>query len=117
MQGLPLNAQLTGRNAWLLARTRTAAEYRLYALPGGPPQRPGLLRVGNGGSAIEVEVWRMPAEGFGDFLAGIPSPLGIGRVRLADGSEVPGFLCESIAVDQARDISGSGGWRRFLATG
>ena len=117
MQGLPLNAQLTARNAWLVSRTRTTAEYRLYALPGGPPQRPGLVRVGAGGSAIEVEVWRMPAENFGAFLAGIPAPLGIGRVRLADGSDVAGFLCENLAVDQARDISESGGWRRYLAAG
>ena len=51
-----------------------------------------------GGSAIEIEIWRMPAERFGDFMQGIPAPLGIGRVRVADGSEVPGFLCEAHAV-------------------
>lgn len=117
MQGLPLNPQLLTRNAWLVARTGTAPAYRLYALPGGPPHRPGLLRVAEGGSPIEVEVWRMPAEHFGSFIAGIPSPLGIGRIELADGSEVAGFLCEAHAVAQARDITSLGGWRRFLATG
>jgi allophanate hydrolase len=117
MQGLPLNQQLLDRNAWLRTRTWTAPEYRLYALPGGPPQRPGLLRVDSGGNAIEVEVWRMPAERFGDFVAGIPAPLGIGRIRLADGGEVAGFLCEAHGVAQARDITALGGWRRFLATG
>jgi allophanate hydrolase len=117
MQGLPLNPQLLSRSAWLVARTGTAPTYRLYALPGGPPQRPGLLRVDSGGSTIEVEIWRMPAEHFGSFIAGIPSPLGIGRIELADGSEVAGFLCEAHAVAQARDISSLGGWRRFLATG
>lgn len=117
MQGLALNAELTGRNAWLVGRTWTTPEYRLYALPGGPPQRPGLLRVAGEGNAIEVEVWRMPVERFGDFIAGIPAPLGIGRIRLADGSEACGFLCEAHAVAQARDITALGGWRRFLATG
>jgi allophanate hydrolase len=117
MQGLPLNSQLLSRNAWLVSRTWTSADYRLYALPGGPPQRPGLLRVASGGNAIEVEVWRMPSERFGSFLAGIPSPLGIGRIQLADGTEIAGFLCEAHAVAQGRDITALGGWRRFLATG
>lgn len=117
MQGLPLNPQLAIRGAFLVAATRTAAQYRLYALPGGPPQRPGLVRVGDGGGSIEIEVWRMPVERFGDFLAGIPAPLGIGRVRLANGSEVAGFLCESHAIANATDITASGGWRHHLAAG
>jgi allophanate hydrolase len=115
MSGLPLNAQLTSRGAWLLAATQTTAEYRLYALPGGPPYRPGLVRVGSQGAAIEVEIWRMPVEHFGSFVAGIPSPLGIGRLRIADGTEVSGFVCESHALTQAADITRFGGWRRYLA--
>jgi allophanate hydrolase len=114
MAGLPLNGQLTSRGAWLVAATRTTPEYRLYALPGGPPKRPGLVRTGDG-AAIEVEVWRMPAERFGDFVAGIPSPLGVGRVRTADGGDVCGFLCEAIAVENAVDITDRGGWRAYLA--
>jgi allophanate hydrolase len=93
----------------MLRRIATAPAYRLYALPGGPPQRPGLLRVDAGGSAIEVEIWRMPAEHFGSFIAGIPSPLGIGRIELADGSEVAGFLCEAYAVARARHHVAGGG--------
>ena len=74
--------------------TRTAPVYRFYALPGGPPFRPGLVQVREGGVAVDVEVWRMPLEHFGSFVAGIPAPLGIGKVRLEDGSLVSGFLCE-----------------------
>ena len=95
MEGLPLNQQLTIRNATLVSRTRTAPKYKFYALPGGPPHRPGLVRVATGGAAVEVEVWSVPASHFGSFVAGIPTPLGIGRVELESGEQVPGFLCES----------------------
>ena len=113
MSGLPLNPQLTERGGRLLARTRTAPCYRLYALPGGPPARPGLVRA-DGGAAIEVEVWALPAESFGSFLSEIPAPLGIGRVELADGRRVPGFLCEAYAVREAEEITSLGGWRAYL---
>jgi allophanate hydrolase len=115
LSGLPLNAQLTERGASLRCATRTAPLYRFYALPGGPPRRPGLVRVASGGSAIEVEVWRVPAAQFGSFVAGIPAPLGIGKVQLADGSSVAGFLCEHYAVEGAEEITRFGGWRRWQA--
>jgi allophanate hydrolase len=115
MSGLPLNKQLLERGAWQVATTRTAPVYRFYALPGGPPFRPGLVRVPEQGVAIDVEVWRVPAEHFGSFVAGIPSPLGIGKVKLEDGSEVSGFMCESQGVADATDISSLGGWRQYLA--
>src|SRR5690606_26242190 len=98
MDGLPLNGQLTSRGAWRVATTHTAAIYRLFALAGGPPHRPGLLRVAQGGAAVEIEIWRLPREHFADFVAAIPAPLGIGRLRVADGSEVCGFLCEAAGV-------------------
>jgi allophanate hydrolase len=114
MSGLPLNDQLTSRSGRLEQATRTAPHYRLYALPGGPPQRPGLVRVLNGGAAIELEVWSLPARDFGVFVATIPAPLGIGTVVLDDGSTVQGFLCESYATADARDITRFGGWRAYL---
>jgi allophanate hydrolase len=116
MQGLPLNIQLIEREARLIARTRTAPSYRLFALPGGPPQRPGLIKVPQDGVAIEVEVWTMPMEQFGSFVAGIPAPLSIGRVSLESGEAVSGFICEGIAAAGATDISAFGGWRAWLAS-
>jgi allophanate hydrolase len=116
MSGLPLNKQLLERGAWQVSTTRTAPVYRFYALPGGPPFRPGLVRVKDHGVAIDVEVWRVPAEHFGSFVAGIPAPLGIGKVKLEDGSEVSGFMCESLGVADATDISALGGWRQYLAS-
>ena len=115
MSGLPLNWQLTERNARLHAVTFSAPEYKLYALPGGPPYRPGMVRVTQGGASIALEVWEMPVEHYGSFVAGIPAPLGIGSVRLIDGSAVQGFVCESVATQEAKDISHLGGWRNYLS--
>ena len=116
MEGLPLNQQLTSRNATLVTRTRTAPKYKFFALPGGPPHRPGLVRVATGGASVEVEVWSVPASRFGSFVAGIPTPLGIGRVELESGEQVPGFVCESYATAAATDITALGSWRRYLAS-
>jgi allophanate hydrolase len=115
LSGLPLNGQLTSRGGRLVAATRSAPLYRFYALPGGPPKRPGMIRVASGGAAIELEVWELPATAFGSFVAGIPAPLGIGTVILEDGSAVQGFVCEAFAAEGAQDITALGSWRRFLA--
>ena len=115
MEALPLNHQLVTRGATFVRRTRTVAAYRFYALPGGPPFRPGLVRVPTGGASVDVEVWSVPSGHFGSFVAGIPAPLGIGKVDLEDGQQVSGFLCEAHAVEGARDITALGGWRQYLS--
>jgi allophanate hydrolase len=116
LSGLPLNGQLTERGAVLVESTATAARYRLHALPGTTPPKPGLIRVAQGGHAIAVEVWRMPMAQVGSFLALIPPPLGLGSIELADGRRVHGFLCESADLQGAADISHHGGWRAYLAS-
>jgi allophanate hydrolase len=114
LAGLPLNGQLRERGARLLEATTTAAAYRLFALPGTTPPKPGLLRVARGGERVAVEVWELPLREAGSFLALVPSPLGLGSVELADGRRVHGFVCESWAVDGAEDITAFGGWRAYL---
>ncbi len=114
MSGLPLNLQLTSRGAVLKRSTTTAPLYRFYALPGGPPLRPGLVQTVEGGASIAVEIWSVPVQQFGSFVAAIPAPLGIGKLRLLDGDEVCGFICEGHAVRDATDITGFGGWRTWL---
>jgi allophanate hydrolase len=114
LSGLPLNWQLTQRGAKLLQSTHSAPCYQLFALPGGPPYRPGMVRVAQGGAAIELEVWELPVTEFGSFVAGIPTPLGIGMIELADATSVQGFVCESLATQQAKDISHFRGWRAYL---
>ncbi len=116
LSGMPLNRELRALGSRFIAATATAPDYRLYALPGTVPPKPGLLRVAAGeGRAIAVEVWAMPPEPFGRFTAAVPPPLSIGSVRLADGRWVKGFLVEAEAANGARDISSFGGWREFLA--
>ncbi|HEY0713673.1 MAG TPA: allophanate hydrolase [Polyangia bacterium] len=117
LTGQPLNHQLTDGGARLVTTTRTAPLYRLYALPGTTPPKPGLVRVGAGqtGNAIEVELWDLPHAMFAGFFARIAAPLGLGRIALESGGDVAGFLCESHAVADAEDISRWGGWRGYLA--
>jgi allophanate hydrolase len=116
LSGQPLNHQLLERDGRLLQTCRTAPCYRLYALPDSTPPKPGLVRDAAGaGCIIEVEVWRLPLRHYGSFVAMIPSPLGIGRVELENGSWVQGFLCEPWALTGAEDISHCGGWRAWLA--
>jgi allophanate hydrolase len=118
LRGQPLNYQLATRGAVLMENTRTSADYRLFALAGTLPPKPGLVREpGFAGPGIETEVWRMTIEQFGAFAAEVPSPMGIGNVMLASGRMVKGFLCEKAALEGAEDISGFGGWRGYLARG
>lgn len=114
MSGLPLNHELTGLGGRFICATHTAPMYRLYALAGGPPMRPGMVRTDKGAS-IAVETWALPKDRFGEFISGIPAPLTIGAVVLEDGSEMKGFLCETAGLRDAQDISEFGGWRQFLA--
>lgn len=116
LSGMPLNPQLTEPGGVLLGLTTTAPGYRLYALPGTTPPKPGLVRgPDETGPGIIVELWALPPAAFGAFVAAIPAPLGIGRLALADGTSVPGFLAESAALDGAEDITAFGGWRAYLA--
>ncbi|MFT3851938.1 MAG: allophanate hydrolase [Ilumatobacteraceae bacterium] len=115
LSGLPLNGQLTALGAWLRDTTTTAPRYRLHALPGTVPPKPGLRRVTDGGAAVEVEVWSIGAGELGAFVAGVPAPLGIGSIELADGSWHHGFICEGWALDGAEDVTEFGGWRAYLA--
>ncbi|MGA4543730.1 allophanate hydrolase [Uniformispora flossi] len=116
LSGLPLNGQLLSFGARLHRRTRTAAGYRLFRLPGPGIPRPGLVAGGDGPAAgIAVEVWDVPEQGVGWLLSQIPAPLGLGRVALADGTSVAGFVTVEGAVRDAEDVSRYGSWRRVLA--
>ncbi|WP_375738654.1 allophanate hydrolase [Pseudomonas boanensis] len=116
LDGLALNWQLRQRGATLQCKTRSAPAYRLHALAGGPPLRPGMMRVAENGVAIEVEVWELPSAELGSFLTRIPAPLGLGKVELADGSWETGFICDAWGLEGAEDISRFGGWRSWLAS-
>ncbi|VUS46917.1 Allophanate hydrolase [Klebsiella pasteurii] len=113
LAGLPLNDQLLARGGRLLQETRSAAHYRLYALADG--KRPAMVRDKCGGAAIAVEVWELPSAEVGSLLAAIPAPLGLGKVELADGRRLTGFICEADGLGEATEITAYGGWRAWLA--
>ncbi|AIA49701.1 allophanate hydrolase [Serratia sp. FS14] len=115
LSGMPLNVQLTQRDAVQVEQTVTAPCYRLYALADTDPPKPGLARVAQG-AAIRLELWDIPLARFGEFVAEIPAPLGIGTLLLADGRRVKGFICEAWALEDATDITEFGGWRDYLAS-
>lgn len=116
LSGMALNWQLQKVHATLAAATSTAPRYRLYALPNTTPPKPGLRRVSEDqGKSVAVEVWNVPSDTFGTFVAMVPHPLGIGNVELADGSWVKGFICEESGYESAKDITEFGGWRAYMA--
>ncbi|OZI67820.1 allophanate hydrolase [Bordetella genomosp. 4] len=113
LRGMPLNHQLTSRHARFVEATHSAPTYRLYALANSTPAKPGMARVSDG-AAIALELWELSHTAFGEFVAEIPPPLGIGTLELADGRLVKGFICEPCGIAGARDITEFGGWRAYL---
>lgn len=114
LAGQPLNHQLTDAGAFLIEQGSTSANYRLYALRGTKPAKPGLVRAKEGG-AIELEVWAVPEDKFGAFVAAVPPPLAIGSCTLACGRTVKSFVCEPRAVDDAEEITHLGSWRNYVS--
>ncbi len=115
LTGMPLNHELTTLGGRLVKTCRTAGDYRLFALSGTVPAKPGLIREpGFAGNGLEVEVWMLPADGFGRFVQKIPAPLGIGKISLDDGASISGFLCEAHAVANAVEVTSHGGWRAYI---
>lgn len=112
--GFPLNSQLVERGAKLLDVTQTAPKYEFFELSSRPILKPGLVKQSGTGKSVEVEIWAMPKQHLGSFLALIPSPLGLGKVELIDGREVVGFICEPYGIEGATNISHTGGWRNWM---
>jgi allophanate hydrolase len=116
LHGQPLHRELTELGARFELSTRTTPRYRLFALAGTVPAKPGLLRTNTPAGAIELEVYRLDAAAFGQFVTAVGAPLGIGNLELEDGRWVKGFLCEAHATEGATDITHFGGWRAYLAS-
>ncbi len=113
MRGYPLEKQMQGCGARFIREDESAAKYSLVKLPTSPA-KPGMIKQQQGGAAIQLEIWEMPLEAFGGFTAAIPAPLGIGKVELRDGTEVPGFVCEAYAAAGAEDVTVLRSWRNVV---
>ena len=117
LSGLPLNRELVDSARRSRAKSRRRRTTACSRSPGTTPPKPGLLRVADGaGAAIKAEVWTLDAAGFGDFVAGIPAPLGIGTLRLADGSASRDFWSRPRRSKAREDVSRFGGWRGYLGS-
>jgi allophanate hydrolase len=114
LRGQPLAWQLEERGARWMGPALTAPVYRLVRLATTPP-KPGLARVGaEDGATIGGELWLVGTARLGDFLAMLPAPMSLGRVTLADGSEVVGFGCALDAWQSGEDITRHGDWPTYL---
>jgi hypothetical protein len=113
MRGLALNPNLLAVSANFVRETTTAATYRLWSIA---DRHPAMIRVVDGGAAIAVEIWSVPAEGLATILLKEPAGLCIGKVLLADGSEVLGVLGEPVLCEGQKEITATGGWRSYIAT-
>lgn len=104
-------------HAEFLESARTAQEYRMFAISDGKIQKPAILAGGK--NDFYVELYAMNAADFGKFVAQIPAPLGIGKIKLSDGRFVSGFIGDSSILENAekfsvQDISGLGDWRKYI---
>lgn len=104
-------------HAEFLESARTAQEYRMFAISDGKIQKPAILAGGE--KDFYVELYAMNAADFGKFVAQIPAPLGIGKIKLSDGRFVSGFIGDSSILENAekfsvQDISGLGDWRKYI---
>ncbi|HEY2204209.1 MAG TPA: allophanate hydrolase [Pseudonocardia sp.] len=115
LRGQPLNGDLERLGARFVSAAATSDAYRMVALPTATA-KPGLVRHGAGlGAPIAGELWQLSPGGLGRFLAGLPAPMGLGPVELADGRWVTGFCCSAEAGASGTDITAYGGWRAYLA--
>ncbi|HWB58336.1 MAG TPA: gamma-glutamylcyclotransferase [Chthoniobacteraceae bacterium] len=114
MRGLELNPNLLNAGATFVEETTTEPSYRLWSINN---VHPAMVRVKEGGAAIAVEVWSVPAEGLAVILLAEPAGLSIGKVKLSGGREVLGVLGEPVLCEGQREITSYGGWRAFITAG
>lgn len=111
MRGLELNPNLLAIDAQFLREAHTESSYRIWSIS---DRHPAMLKVKEGGTAIAVEVWAVPASGLATLLMQEPPGLSIGKVRLADGEEVLGVLGEPFLCEGQIEITQYGGWRTYI---
>lgn len=118
LSGQPLNYQLLSLGGRLKKTCKTAPQYKMYLIKDEKGMKPGLVRLPNGqpGNEFELEIWELPVQEVGKFIAMIPAPLGIGTLSLENGESVKGFICEPLVIEESEDISGYSGWRAFIAS-
>jgi hypothetical protein len=110
MRGLALNGNLQAIGATYLREAKTAPQYRLWSIQ---DCYPAMLRVAEGGAAIALEIWDVPAASLGTLLLQEPPGLCIGKVELDNGEQVLGVLGEPCCCEGGQEITQWGGWRAY----
>ncbi|MDO4321939.1 MAG: glutamyl-tRNA amidotransferase [Lachnospiraceae bacterium] len=114
MRGLELEQNLLDVGAEFAFESKTADCYRLWSIR---DQNPAMIRVAPGelpSAKIDVEVWRVPAEGLAAVLLKEPEGLSVGKVMLEDGQMVLGVIGEPVLVKGMKEITEYGGWRSYI---
>lgn len=111
MRGLELNHNLLNVGATFVREAATEPAYRLWSIG---DRHPAMIRVREGGVAIALEVWAVPAAGLAQVLLQEPPGLCIGKVRLSDGIEVLGVVGEPLLCEGQKEITQHGGWRHYI---
>ncbi|SRR6266849_2288134 len=112
MRGLELNGNLRDAGARFVREATTVPQYRMWSIG---DRHPAMIRVTEGGAAIAVEVWDVPAAGLAQVLLQEPPGLCVGKVRLSDGQETLGVLGEPALCEGQLEITRWGGWRAYIA--
>lgn len=114
LRGQPLHHELQNLGAVFIEATTSAPKYKMYAFTAGALSKPALLRTPEGGVACYVELYELSAKAFALLTAAISAPLAIGKIELADGRRVSGFIGEADVAGYGRDISHFADWRQYL---
>lgn len=110
MRGLELNPNMQNAGGQFVRVDKTDAHYRLWTIN---DRHPGMIRVAEGGTCVELEIWALPPASFAALLESEPAGLSIGKVRLVDGSVVLGVLAEPWLVEGQKEITDTGSWRTY----
>lgn len=110
MQGFELNQFLVEIGAKFISGACTAPIYRLWNINN---LYPAMLRDGQEGAAISVELWDISPGSLATILENEPPGLTVGRILLEDGRSVLGILGEPYLVLNGEEITQYRGWREY----
>ncbi|MGD8111146.1 allophanate hydrolase-related protein [Vibrio sp. TRT 17S01] len=110
MRGLKLNHNLINVGAKFVREDMTDKHYRLWSIN---DDHPAMIRTIEESNSVDLEIWALPVAAFATVLSNEPAGLSIGKVKLADGSEVLGVLGEPCLVEGQKEITHTGGWRKY----
>ena len=110
MRGLKLNNNMRSAGGTFVREDETDPAYRIWSIN---DDHPGMMRYAEGGVAVALEIWRVPAAGLAALLGSEPAGLCIGKIRLGGGSEVLGVLAEAWLVEGQKEITEHGSWRKY----